>query len=77
MRVVCNQPRKTGTAPPKRLTARQRQIVEQLISEHGDNHEVQFELLLIVSAIYVVYSVLFTYSSHAKQQLNGTWRKHS
>eukprot|EP00877_Chromochloris_zofingiensis_P002482 jgi/Chrzof1/12234/Cz06g26150.t1 len=40
LRVVCNQERKTGQAPPKRLTSRQRQILEALMSKHGEDVEV-------------------------------------
>lgn len=40
LRVVCNQERKSGKAPPKRLTTHQRQIVERLIAAHGDDLQV-------------------------------------
>jgi len=38
---VCNQERKSGKAPPKRLTTHQRQIVERLIAAHGDDLQVR------------------------------------
>jgi hypothetical protein len=40
LRVVCNKERKTGKAPPKRLTSHQRQIVEKLIAAHGEDVQV-------------------------------------
>jgi hypothetical protein len=40
LRVVCNQERKTGKAPPKRLTTHQRAIVERLLAAHGEDVEV-------------------------------------
>lgn len=42
LRVVCNQERKSGKAPPKRLTTHQRQIVERLIAAHGDDLQAMF-----------------------------------
>lgn len=40
LRVVCNKERKTGKAPPKRLTSHQRQIVERLVAAHGEDVQV-------------------------------------
>jgi hypothetical protein len=40
LRVVCNKERKTGKAPPKRLTSHQRQIVDKLIAAHGEDVQV-------------------------------------
>eukprot|EP00882_Tetradesmus_deserticola_P010806 GHRQ01011416.1.p2 GENE.GHRQ01011416.1~~GHRQ01011416.1.p2 ORF type:complete len:196 (+),score=75.08 GHRQ01011416.1:250-837(+) len=42
LRVVCNQQRKTGKAPPKRLTSHQRQIVEKLTAAHGEDVQAMF-----------------------------------
>lgn len=40
LRAAINKERKSGKAPPKRLSSHQRQIVESLIQRHGDNIEV-------------------------------------
>lgn len=40
LRAACSKERKTGKAPPKRLTTHQRQIVERLIAAHGDDVQV-------------------------------------
>jgi len=40
LRAGCNLERKTGTAPPPRLTATQKAVVSQLLSKHGDDVEV-------------------------------------
>jgi hypothetical protein len=40
LRAACSKERKTGKAPPKRLTTHQRQIVERLVKAHGDDVQV-------------------------------------
>jgi hypothetical protein len=55
--VVCNKERKTGKAPPKRLTSHQRQIVEKLIAAHAEDVPVSWpacELWLQYGCIAVV-----------------------
>ncbi|KAF8065911.1 hypothetical protein HT031_002972 [Scenedesmus sp. PABB004] len=42
LRVLTNQERKSGKAPPKRLTSHQRQIVERLVAAHGDDVQAMF-----------------------------------
>jgi len=42
LRVVCNKERKTGVAPPPRLTTHQRQIMERLIEKYGEDVEGMF-----------------------------------
>lgn len=39
LRAGCNLERKTGVAPPPRLTPRQRQVVEVLVKAHGEDVE--------------------------------------
>lgn len=41
LRAGCNQERKSGRAPPPRLTATQRKIVERLQEAHGDDFDVR------------------------------------
>ena len=44
--VVLHQQRESGPAPPPRLTAHQRQIVERLIAAHGEDVQVHTPLLM-------------------------------
>ncbi|PNH00466.1 hypothetical protein TSOC_013709, partial [Tetrabaena socialis] len=37
LRAACNLPRKSGKAPPPRLTSTQRQVVGALLEKHGEN----------------------------------------
>lgn len=42
LRAACGKERKSGAAPPKRLTTHQRAIVERLVDAHGDDVEAMF-----------------------------------
>lgn len=37
LRAACNQERKTGKAPPPRLTSTQQEVIKGLVAKHGDN----------------------------------------
>lgn len=41
LRVASNLPRKSGKAPPKRLTSHQREVMQRLIERHGDDAKVR------------------------------------
>lgn len=46
LRAASGIPRKTGKAPPRRISSRERNFIRKLIDKHGDDLEVQIDILL-------------------------------